>query len=51
MKNSGITPTGEFKEIVENLPGLESEDIADAAVYVLSTPPHVQVHELTVGPI
>ncbi|XP_023027972.1 farnesol dehydrogenase [Leptinotarsa decemlineata] len=27
---------------------LNPEDIADATVYVLSTPPHVQVHELTV---
>lgn len=26
-----------------NLPYLHSEDVADAIVYVLSTPPHVQV--------
>lgn len=31
--------------------GLQPEDIADAVVYVLSTPHHVQVHELTVSPV
>nr|XP_023013173.1 farnesol dehydrogenase-like [Leptinotarsa decemlineata]XP_023013174.1 farnesol dehydrogenase-like [Leptinotarsa decemlineata] len=30
---------------------LQPEDIADAIVYVLSTPPHVQVHELTIKPL
>ncbi|KAJ8921537.1 hypothetical protein NQ315_003157 [Exocentrus adspersus] len=29
---------------------LQPQDIADAVVYVLSTPPHVQVQELSVGP-
>ncbi|XP_060524571.1 farnesol dehydrogenase-like [Cylas formicarius] len=30
---------------------LRSEDIADAVVYALSTPPHVQVSEVTVQPV
>ncbi|XP_018565951.1 farnesol dehydrogenase-like [Anoplophora glabripennis] len=30
---------------------LQAEDIADAVTYVLSTPPHVQIHELTIKPI
>ncbi|XP_072386596.1 farnesol dehydrogenase-like [Diabrotica undecimpunctata] len=44
MKNND-----EFKRIVPTL--LNPEDIADAIVYALSTPPHVQVHELTIKPI
>lgn len=31
--------------------GMVPEDIADGVVYVLSTPPHVQVHELIVYPV
>ncbi|XP_055624431.1 farnesol dehydrogenase-like [Toxorhynchites rutilus septentrionalis] len=30
---------------------LQPEDIADAIVYVLGTPPHVQIHELTIKPV
>ncbi|XP_060523702.1 farnesol dehydrogenase-like [Cylas formicarius] len=30
---------------------LKSEDIADAVIYALSTPPHVQVSEVTVQPV
>jgi len=33
------------------LPTLNAEDIADAVLYALSTPPHVQVHELTIKPV
>ncbi|EAA11736.1 AGAP005503-PA [Anopheles gambiae str. PEST] len=32
-------------------PILEPEDIADAVLYVLGTPPRVQVHELTIRPV
>lgn len=30
---------------------LKSKDVADAVIYVLSTPPHVQVHELIIKPL
>jgi len=35
----------------KNRPKLLSEDVADSILYVLSTPPHVQVHELIIKPI
>lgn len=38
-----------LKEI--GFPFLKSEDISDAVHYVLSTPAHVQVHELTIKPV
>ncbi|KAG5895114.1 hypothetical protein JTB14_008551 [Gonioctena quinquepunctata] len=39
-----------FKELIGNNM-LKPEDIADAIIYVLSTPPHVQIHELTIKPV
>ncbi|KAF2880510.1 hypothetical protein ILUMI_25663 [Ignelater luminosus] len=30
---------------------LKPEDIADAVMFILATPPHVQVHELTIKPV
>ncbi|XP_048520622.1 farnesol dehydrogenase-like isoform X1 [Dendroctonus ponderosae] len=38
----------EFPINVDNMLGLESEDVADAVIYALSTPPHVNVSELSV---
>lgn len=35
----------------KGLPMLQAEDVANAIMYVLSTPPHVQVHELTIKPL
>ncbi|XP_058831310.1 farnesol dehydrogenase-like [Topomyia yanbarensis] len=37
--------------IDSGVPTLEPEDIADGIVYVLGTPPRVQVHELTIKPV
>lgn len=41
----------EIKTLLEKIPWLKAEDIADAVLYTLSTPPHVQIHELTVKPV
>lgn len=30
---------------------LHSEDISQGVLYAIATPPHVQVHELTIKPI
>ena len=38
------------KEIYARYPVLDSSDMADAIVYMLSCPPHVQVHDLLVRP-
>ncbi|KAJ9585029.1 hypothetical protein L9F63_020639, partial [Diploptera punctata] len=39
------------KEYLETMPILAPKDIADGVLYVLGTPPHVQVHELTIKPV
>ncbi|KAF2895027.1 hypothetical protein ILUMI_11149 [Ignelater luminosus] len=46
--NSSDTDINRFFDAA---PSLEPRDIADAVVYVLSTPPHVQIQELTVKPV
>lgn len=33
----------EFPNGIESLPGMDTEDVADAVVYALSTAPHVNV--------
>lgn len=40
-----------MKGWLEKMPHLNAKDIADAVIYVLGTPPHVQVHELTIKPV
>lgn len=44
--NAGIQIDDQLKEFLSKMKGLKAEDVADAVVYILSTPPHVQVHEL-----
>ena len=39
-----------MREEFAKAPSLKPKDIADAVLYVLSTPPRVQIHELTVRP-
>ncbi|CAD7079060.1 unnamed protein product [Hermetia illucens] len=59
VKVTSVSPGGVLTEIVPNMeafsdaghPFLNAEDISNAVLYVLSTPPHVQVHELTIKPI
>lgn len=47
ISNAGICVSDEIQEIIDRMGGLVPEDVADAVIYVLSTPEHVQVHELT----
>ncbi|KAG5670246.1 hypothetical protein PVAND_000523 [Polypedilum vanderplanki] len=44
-------PQEAVEAAVENCPGLESKDIADAVIYLLSTPPNVLVTELIIRPM
>ncbi|KAJ9585026.1 hypothetical protein L9F63_020636, partial [Diploptera punctata] len=39
------------KIYLDTLPSLNPKDVADACLYILGTPPHVQVHELMILPI
>lgn len=42
---SEMTANNQFKSI------LEAEDISSGLLYILSTPPHVQVYELILKPV
>lgn len=39
----------EFKTKAASI--LQPEDIAQSVLFALSTPPHVQIHEITVQPL
>ncbi|KAL3287728.1 hypothetical protein HHI36_002192 [Cryptolaemus montrouzieri] len=45
------TPAVIGVDMPEDAAILEAEDIADGVIYVLSTPPHVQIHELMIRPV
>ncbi|XP_075161109.1 farnesol dehydrogenase-like [Haematobia irritans] len=47
----GLTDTEMVDGVWEGRPMLKPEDIAQCVRYALSTPPHVQIHELTVQPL
>ncbi|KAF2889127.1 hypothetical protein ILUMI_06844 [Ignelater luminosus] len=47
----GYETSEEVKKFFDKAPMLTGEDIADAIIYILSTPPHVQIHELTIKPV
>lgn len=52
-----ISPGAVDTEIISDrlrdlkIPFLAAEDLAAAVLYVIGTPPHVQVHELTIKPV
>lgn len=49
-----ISPGAVKTNIVEfppEMPVLKSDDIADAVVYCIQTPPHVQIHEMIIKPV
>ncbi|CAD7079063.1 unnamed protein product [Hermetia illucens] len=59
VKVTSISPGFVLTEILPNMEGfrdvgnpiLSPGDVSNAVLYVLSTPPHVQVHELTIRPV
>lgn len=48
---SGLPEKNPIADAIKASPSLKSKDIADAVLYVLSTRPHVQVHELIIKPV
>ncbi|XP_017850894.1 farnesol dehydrogenase-like [Drosophila busckii] len=47
----GVTDTEILPTDYDTLPRLQPEDITAGIMYALATPPHVQVHQLTIKPI
>lgn len=47
LDDSGIPNLSEFKKN----PSIKAEDVTDAILYLLSTPYHVNVTELTIRPV
>lgn len=45
------TPIYNNDAYLDNTPHLLTEDVSNAVLYVLGTPPHVQVHELMIRPL
>ncbi|XP_031354334.1 farnesol dehydrogenase-like [Photinus pyralis] len=39
------------REVLANIPMLKGKDVADAISYIISTPPHVQVHDIVLRAI
>lgn len=50
-QTNNMTLTPQMIEMMKKATMLECEDVADSVLYTLSTPPHVQVHELIVQPV
>ncbi|XP_030387350.1 farnesol dehydrogenase [Scaptodrosophila lebanonensis] len=48
--NTDILPQEIQGLIKQHMPMLRSEDIADALLWIISTPPNVQVHNITIKP-
>ena len=47
----GGTSSANLSDMMKDVPALESEDIAESVIYVLGTPPRVQITELTIRPL
>ncbi|XP_060662803.1 farnesol dehydrogenase [Drosophila nasuta] len=47
----GLVDTELVPQAYKRLPMLQPEDVANAIMYALATPPHVQVHEVTLKPM
>lgn len=48
MRTEFFDAAGAGSEFLEVAPGLNSEDVAEAIVYVIGTKPHVHIPELTI---
>lgn len=51
LHNSGIKAEDLDLKVFEGTPKLESVDVASAIMFVLSAPPHVQVHDVIIKPV
>ncbi|KAJ3629017.1 hypothetical protein MTP99_013441 [Tenebrio molitor] len=51
IQTNNFVINSKFVEKMKKTPKLNAEDVADSVLYVLSTPRHVQIHELTIKPI
>ncbi|XP_019893784.2 farnesol dehydrogenase [Musca domestica] len=58
IKISSVSPgavrtefLGEGVELPENTPALKPEEVADAIVYCIQTPPTVQIHDMIINPV
>uniref|UniRef100_W8CDP8 Dehydrogenase/reductase SDR family member 11 n=1 Tax=Ceratitis capitata TaxID=7213 RepID=W8CDP8_CERCA len=49
--DTDILPTSIRTVVKEMLPSLKSEDVADAVLWAIGTPPNVQVHNITIKPM
>ncbi|XP_069683474.1 dehydrogenase/reductase SDR family member 11-like [Periplaneta americana] len=51
VKTEFMQASGVGEEFYDRAVSLQPRDIADAVVYALGTPPHVQIHDIIIKPI
>ncbi|XP_069683475.1 dehydrogenase/reductase SDR family member 11-like [Periplaneta americana] len=51
VKTEFLQAAGKSDELYDRVPSLLSQDIADAVVYALGAPPHVQIHDIIIKPV
>ncbi|GIY02772.1 hypothetical protein CEXT_477651 [Caerostris extrusa] len=44
-------PTRKASDIFSSMKALQAKDIADSVLYILSAPPHVEVHDILLRPL